>query len=100
MASSLWLGGAQSGSPVMIAAINSVDTVATGGDSVQLPLAIPGAAVTVSNTTGTSCQVFGNQNGTDTINGTAGATGISLAGGKTITFYATVLGKWVGNLSA
>jgi hypothetical protein len=94
-------GGAQTGAPVMNACINEVDTVATGNDSVQLPIAVASAMVVVSNQAASNAlQIFSNQAGTDTINGTAGSTGISLAAGDTAIFFCPVAGKWVALYAA
>lgn len=93
-------GGAQIGSPVLVAALCEVTTVTSANDSVQLPPAKAGLSLDVRNATATSMQVFGNQTLTDTVNGTAGATGIAVAANKSIRFWCPVDGKWYSNLSA
>lgn len=93
-------GGAQAGSPVLNSALCEVTTVASANDSVQLPPAKAGYSLDVRNATATSMQVFGNQALTDTINGTAGATGIAVAANKSVRFWCPVDGKWYSNLSA
>jgi hypothetical protein len=52
-------------------------TTAAAGSGVLLPPAIRGMEVVIDNNGANATQVFGS--GTDTINGTAGATGVALA---------------------
>jgi hypothetical protein len=52
-------GGGQTGATPVTSAINEVSTVATTGESVQLPVALPGAIVTVINDGANSLNVFG-----------------------------------------
>lgn len=92
-------GGGQTGATLLNKAMNIVSTVATGADSVQLPVAYGGQVVYVANAGANSMQVFGNQNATDTINGTAGATGVAVASTKNATFW-SVAGAWRMVLSA
>ena len=92
-------GGARNSStPVLVIGSNEVTTVASAADSVVLPVAIPGSVVFVANAGASSLQLFAN--GSDTINGTAGATGISVANGKRILCVAADLGQWYTILSA
>ena len=92
-------GGALSSlTPVLVNGANEVTTVASGADSVVLPKAVPGMVVFVANAGASSMQVFGN--GSDTINGTAGATGISVANAKRILFVAADVGQWYSILTA
>lgn len=94
-------GGGQTGATLLPAAINEVTTVASGNDSVMLPLAAPGMVLHVVNAAASnSMQVFGNSAGSDTINGTAGSTGVAQAAGKSATYFCPVAGKWYRNLSA
>jgi hypothetical protein len=95
-------GGAQVGAPVLLAGINTITTVAGANDSVQLPRSQPGKNLIVVNTTATAVQMFANTtsslpSGTqDTINGTAGATGVSLGANATALLISTAYGAWVG----
>ena len=75
---------------------NRVATVATGGDSVALPAAIPGAFVLVINgTAGTSMNVFTNPTvATDTINALSATTAFAVAGAARALFICTTAGKW------
>src|SRR5581483_3206683 len=68
-------GGGQSSATQLNNEINRVTTVATIGDSVQLPQVKAGLSIAVINSGANACQVFGN--GTDTINGVASGTGVS-----------------------
>lgn len=93
-------GGGQSGATLIAKAFNRFTTVATAADSCQLPLAYGGQCILITNAHASNAmQIFGNSAGTDTINGTAGATGISLAAGKTIELN-SYPGLWHGILSA
>lgn len=92
-------GGGQAAAVPLTKALNRITTVATAADSVALPPAVGGQDVSISNTTTTSATVFGALGHTDTINGTAGATGVALAGGKTGR-YTSFVGAWQLQLSA
>lgn len=92
-------GGGRASAVPLTTALNRVTTVGTAADSVILPSATPGLAITVINAAGANAmQVFAV--GTDTIDGTAGATGFSQTAGKTATYYCTAAGAWHKLLSA
>ena len=91
-------GGGRPGAPLLVLGSNEVTTVASAADSVVLPVAIPGSVVFVANAGASALQLFAN--GSDTINGTAGATGISVATNKRILCVAADLGQWYTILSA
>jgi hypothetical protein len=93
-------GGARNSStPVLVLGANTVTTVATAADSVVLPVATAGSVVWLRNADAADAvQVFAN--GSDTINGTAGATGISVANGKTVLFVAATNNVWFSLLTA
>jgi hypothetical protein len=92
-------GGGQSSATPLNAMINRVTTVASAGDSVVLPAAVPGLELTVVNATATnSMNVF--PNGTDSINALSASTAFGVAAGKTATFYCTNSGQWHSILSA
>jgi hypothetical protein len=77
-----------------------VTTVATAADSVQLPPAYGGQEITVANAAASNAmQIFAAVGTSDTINGVAAATGISLAAGKTMQLL-SFPGSWYGVLSA
>lgn len=97
-------GGGVAGAPVLALGVNKLSVVATGNDSVMLPPSgtAGGGAVVVSNQGVASAQVFANSASSlptgvlDTINGTAGATGVAVANGKTAIFWTTAAGAWFG----
>jgi len=93
-------GGALSSStPVLVLGSNVVGTVATAGDSVVLPSAVAGSIVYMLNAdSADAVKVYGN--GSDTINGTAGATGVSYAAAKRVLFIAVDNGVWIANVLA
>lgn len=92
-------GGALSANtPVLVNGVNEITTAASGGDSVVLPKAAVGLVVFVANAGASSVQVFGN--GSDTINGTAGAMGVAQANGKSALYVAADEGQWYRILSA
>lgn len=92
-------GGGRTGSPTLSAGFNEVTTVATAADSVQLPVALYGLEIFVHNGAASNAmQVFAN--GSDTINGTAGATGVSQAAGKGAIYACYKDGAWTRILSA
>jgi hypothetical protein len=63
-----------------------------------LPSAVAGSVVFLANAGANPVQVFGK--GSDTINGTAGATGISVANAKRILFVAVTNNVWFSLLTA
>lgn len=100
-------GGAQAGSPVLAYGDNELDTVVSGNDSVQLPVAIPGAMCIVYNAGAQTAKIYAgtapninNASALDqivanaTIAKTANATAITLASGYTLTFYCMTVGLW------
>lgn len=95
-------GGGQAGATPLVNGINHVTTVATAADSLMLPPAVPGALVIVRNDGANAAQVFANTQSSlpsgdeDTINGTAGETGVSVAAGKTAMLMCCVYGAWFG----
>ena len=91
-------GALTAATPRLLRGVNVVSTVATAGDSVALRKAVAGAIVVVRNAGANAMQVFGESG--DTINGTAGATGISVASGKSVIFFATSNSAWFSLLSA
>jgi hypothetical protein len=77
--------------------LNIVGTSA-GSGYVTLPVVAPGEKVTICNITNQTIQVYGNAGG-GTINGTAGATGISLTTGKSITLFSDG-SNWIGQAAS
>ncbi len=93
-------GGALSSStPVLSLGANVVTTVATAGDSVVLPSAVAGSVVYMLNAdSADAVKVYAKS--LDTINGTAGATGVSYAAAKRVLFIAVTNGVWIANVLA
>lgn len=95
-------GGGQAGSTLLALGVNFVKTVATGSDSLMLPPAVPGSVLLVKNGGANAAQVFANTQSSlpsgveDTINGTAGATGVSVGSGATAMLMCTAYGAWFG----
>lgn len=69
-----------------------ISVCATAADSVKLPAATVGQAHYIRNDGAAAAQVFGQA--TETINGVASATGISLAVGVGMWFICTTAGAW------
>jgi hypothetical protein len=91
-------GGGRTGATAITANITRFSVVATSGDSSVLPVAAPGLFIEVINDGAAPMQVFAL--GSDTIDGTAGATGVSLVNAKRAIFSSTVAGKWVSLVGA
>lgn len=71
--------GTQADATQLTGGINEVLTVAGANDSVQLPAAVAGTIVFVANPSAQTLTIFGKEGRADTINGTAGATGVTQA---------------------
>lgn len=83
-----------------------INTVATAGDSVALPFAVPGTWLVVFNASANSANVYGKvainklTGVIDTINGTASSTAYALAGGVSAIFFCAKAGAWAALKSA
>ena len=75
------------------ATVVTVSTVAPG-TGVNLPASFPGLQSTIINNGANPLQVYAFQGSSDTINGTAAASGISILQGSTATFSCTATGAW------
>lgn len=93
-------GGTRAAAYPLTAAFNRVSVCATAADSVALPPAVGGQEVTLINSGAAATQVFAANGTNDTINGTAGATGISLAAAGKAQFVSPGFGLWFSILSA
>lgn len=88
------------------AALVEIGTVATAGDSCQLPQAGAGKTLCVFNNTLTASDIFANPNTSkitgskDTINALANATALSIAAGGRILFFCPKDGHWAAIVSA
>ena len=99
-------GGGQNGATILTSEINRVVTVATAADSVQLPVAVAGLSVQVTNAHASNAlaifpaaaAVTGG--GLDNINTSAVNTAYSLAAGKTAFFFSAAPLVWHALLSA
>ncbi len=87
-------GGTQALATQLTQGLNEITVCATNADSAQLPPAVAGARVYVGNSGAADCTVYGKNGRTDTINGTAGATGVNLATTKNAVFFCAIAGKW------
>ena len=88
-------GGGQSSATQLLAAINRVNTVATAGDSVMLPAAVPGLDCIIINHGANPMQVYGN--GTDLIDDVATATGVSQMQNSQVLYTCASTGRWYSN---
>jgi hypothetical protein len=87
------VGGTRATSTKIVETIANVATVGASGAGVTLPVALPGKVVLVCNNTTTDLRVFSD--GSSTINGTGGDTGV-LQPGPSVAFYiAQSLRQWV-----
>ena len=88
----------RAGATALAADINRVDTAtapssgAVLGDGVVLAASVAGDEVTVINNTAYPIQVYGNAS--DTINGTAGSTGVAIPPGDVALLKCAVAGDW------
>jgi len=85
-------GGAQAGTAIA-SEINIFTTVATAGDSAQLPVIVVGQRFTIRNDAAKSMNVFG-QTG-DAIDGAVANAAFALQPGQEVIFEAKVAGNWV-----
>ncbi len=88
-------GGGQGSATPMPGIINRITTVATLGDSVSLPPAVPGLDLMVINHGANDAQIYGA--GTDTIDDIATATGVSQMAGSVVIYSCTTAGRWYSN---
>lgn len=86
--------GGQASATQLASMFNTVSTVATAGDSVQLPVSQPGLSVCVNNTSANPMQVFAQNGSSDTINTIAGSTGVSQMAGSQVWYTCTKAGAW------
>jgi hypothetical protein len=88
----------QAGATVVTKEVNRVDTStapaagSTLGDGVALMAAAAGLDITIINNTANPIQVYGN--GSDMINGVAGATGVPIPPGDVAQFECALAGAW------
>ena len=100
-------GGGQPGAAALAYGDNEVATVATNNDSVQLPLAIPGASCSIYNAGASTLAVYANAApntnnaavadqmiAANTNTKTAANAAISVSSGHTTSFICTTAGLW------
>jgi hypothetical protein len=92
-------GGTQALATPLRTACTLIAVCATAADSVQLPPAVGGQVMWITNAGAASAQIFATA-GADTINGIANGTGIALANGKSVTLMCPLAGAWFSILSA
>jgi hypothetical protein len=91
--------GTQATSVLLNAAQVNITVVATANDGVKLPPALAGMEISIVNSDAAdAAQIFAS--GSDTINATAGATGVSLAAGAAIILRCIKTGNWRRFVSA
>lgn len=91
--------GTQATSILLNAAQVNITAVATAADGVKLPPAIAGMEISIVNSDAAdAAQVFAS--GSDTMNATAGATGLSLAAGAAVIYRCIKTGNWRRFVSA
>ncbi len=91
--------GTQVTSILLNAANVNITVVATAADGVKLPPAKVGMEISIVNSdAANAAQIFAS--GSDTINATAGATGVSLAAGAAIILRCMKAGNWRRFVSA
>lgn len=92
-----YAGGGQANATALSSSkrFHRVSTCASAGDSVKLPAATGNEWHYVRNDGAAACQVFGTS--TDTINGVAYGTGVSLPVGCGAIFFSTASGKYTAS---
>lgn len=98
-------GGGQQFATLIDAVVSVITRVTTAGDSVQLPPtegrlgfgpSLAGLQLLLINSASNACQVFGNYFEPNcTIGGVAGTTGVSLAGGSSLSLVCGGPGVWI-----
>jgi len=87
-------GGGRANATILNAAVNLIAVCATAADSVKLPPAVGGQVMWIINAGSAASQMFAADGTTDTINGVAAATGVSLAAGKADVLMSPLPGAW------
>jgi hypothetical protein len=82
------------GGATPITTLMAAVTVNSASDAVRLPPAVPGLQILIANlAAATAGQLYAA--GTDTINGTAGATGVALTAAQVTLVFCMQSGKWL-----
>ena len=85
-------GGGQANATPLTTELNKVTTVAAVGDSVRLPASSAGLTIVVTNKGANAMQVFGA--GTDTIDDSPTAVGVSQMRGSVVIYECNTAGAW------
>lgn len=94
-------GGGATGAKQLIGGMNEVATVASANDSLLLPRAAPGTFVWLTNNAAANdAKLYTPEGATVTINGTSGATGVTITHAKSYLFACVSPTKWVSILTA
>jgi hypothetical protein len=94
-----YAGGGQANARALTRSINRVTTVATGADSVKLPVAVPGMQITVINSAAANAMNVFPATG-EYINALAVNTALSVVANKACIFTCAVAGRWQSLLTA
>lgn len=86
-------GTTQGGATQLVAQINNITTVGAGS-GVNLPASAPGLSITIENNGVNPLLVYPFKGATDTINGVAATSGVSLHPGTVGVFNCTATGAW------
>lgn len=87
-------GGGQTSATIINTQTTRVTTVATAGDSVQLPVSVAGMELLVINHGANAMQVYGAASTSDTIDDQAAATGVSQMANSLVIYTCATSGKW------
>lgn len=87
-----YAAGGQSGATQLTSELNRITTAASAGASVLLPVSAAGLSISVENAGANPIQVFGS--GTDTVNGTAAASGVSQMPNSVVLYFCYAAGSW------
>lgn len=92
-------GGGQANAFQVTTQTTRINTVATAGDSVKLPPAVPGLELMITNRGSNPMQVFGTNNpdlgnAIDTIDGLAATSGVSQMQNSLVIYTCSVAGLW------
>lgn len=87
-------GGGQANAYQIVSQTARIATVATAGDSIQLPPSASGLELLVINHGANAMQVFGNLGAGDVIDDQAAATGVSQMANSLVIYSCATAGKW------
>ncbi len=88
-------GGGQASATALVVGWNRLSTVATLGDSAQLPAAVAGSQVIVANDGAANADIYSQNGGTDTIDGVAGSTAVVITAAHRSMFICLTTGAWI-----